>query len=237
MCRDGGTYDVHLQFVEPLLNSHLVQWKEKAHLPARLGVLSEDGVCKPFDEHGYGYVRSEAASAILLQKAKNSKRIYAQLIHSKCNSDGFKEIGITFPSRQDQANVIEEVLIESNIDPEEVTFVEAHATGPCISTKFRSGSKYQKSWECEVVISENKFSHLSKYRSYYEELQPSLVAIERTAAGDPEECAGIDAVIAKKRKTPLSVGSIKGNLGHSEQSAASSSIIKVSMATILSYAF
>ncbi|KAG5878860.1 hypothetical protein JTB14_003680 [Gonioctena quinquepunctata] len=96
---------------------------------ALLGVLSEDGVCKPFDEHGYGYVRSEAASAILLQKAKNSKRIYAQLIHSKCNSDGFKEIGITFPSRQDQANVIEEVLIESNIDPEEVTFVEAHATG------------------------------------------------------------------------------------------------------------
>ncbi|KAG5878855.1 Fatty acid synthase, partial [Gonioctena quinquepunctata] len=47
-----------------------------------------------------------------------------------------------------------------------------------------------------------------------------------TAAGDPEECAGIDAVIARKRKTPLLVGSIKGNLGHSEPSSASSSVIK-----------
>ncbi|KAG5876512.1 hypothetical protein JTB14_023116 [Gonioctena quinquepunctata] len=113
---------------------------------ALLGVLSKKGVCQPFDEHGEGYVRSEA------------------------------ETGITFPSRQDQAIVIGEVLTESDINPEEITFFEAHATG--------------------------------------------------TIVGDPEECAGIDAVIARKRKTPLLVGSIKGNLGHSEPSAASSSIIK-----------
>ena len=43
---------------------------------------------------GSGYCRSEAVVSLFLQKAAHSKRIYAHLVHSKNNSDGFKNQGI-----------------------------------------------------------------------------------------------------------------------------------------------
>ena len=44
---------------------------------------------------GSGYVRSEAVVAILLQKEPEAKRIYATVIHSKTNSDGYKDNGMS----------------------------------------------------------------------------------------------------------------------------------------------
>lgn len=46
----------------------------------RLGVLSNDGCCKSFDNSGNGYCRSEAISCILLQKTKDSRRIYSTVM-------------------------------------------------------------------------------------------------------------------------------------------------------------
>ncbi|XP_031358294.1 fatty acid synthase-like [Photinus pyralis] len=46
---------------------------------ARLGVLSADGTCKPFDENANGYARSETVSFVFLQKTKDARRIYAQV--------------------------------------------------------------------------------------------------------------------------------------------------------------
>lgn len=54
----------------------------------RLGVISRDGVCRPFDNDCAGYSRSEAICALLLQKARNAKRIYAKLVYSNTNCDG-----------------------------------------------------------------------------------------------------------------------------------------------------
>ncbi|GJQ79759.1 hypothetical protein Trydic_g23235 [Trypoxylus dichotomus] len=46
---------------------------------ARLGVLSQDGSCKSFDDNGDGYARSEGNVAILLEKAKDAKRVYCEV--------------------------------------------------------------------------------------------------------------------------------------------------------------
>ena len=43
---------------------------------------------------GDGYCRSEAVTAIFLQKSAECKRIYATVLHTKVNSDGYKEEGI-----------------------------------------------------------------------------------------------------------------------------------------------
>jgi len=43
---------------------------------------------------GDGYCRSEAVVAVYLQKKESAKRIYATLVHSKTNADGYKEHGI-----------------------------------------------------------------------------------------------------------------------------------------------
>lgn len=42
---------------------------------------------------GNGYVRSEAIVTILLMKSSEAKRVYASVVHSKSNTDGFKEQG------------------------------------------------------------------------------------------------------------------------------------------------
>jgi len=42
---------------------------------------------------GDGYCRSEAIVAVYLQKKEAAKRIYATLVHSKTNSDGYKAQG------------------------------------------------------------------------------------------------------------------------------------------------
>ncbi|KAJ3652435.1 hypothetical protein Zmor_018399 [Zophobas morio] len=95
----------------------------------RLGVLSPDGVPRVFDQGANGYVRSEACICILLQKSQNAKRIYAQIINTKANCDGFKKEGITYPSSQMQEELMTQMYKESNITPSELSYVEAHATG------------------------------------------------------------------------------------------------------------
>jgi fatty acid synthase len=94
-----------------------------------LGVLSNDGVCRVFDQDASGYGRGEAIASIFLQKAKNARRIYAQIINTKANSDGFKEQGITFPSTLAQKQLMTEIYDESGIHPSELSFLEAHGTG------------------------------------------------------------------------------------------------------------
>ncbi|CAH1160281.1 unnamed protein product [Phaedon cochleariae] len=99
---------------------------------ARLGVLCKDGVCKSFDEAANGYVRSEVIGVMILQKAKHAKRKYLELIHAKTNCDGYKETGITFPSKDSQYALMKEVYDESGISPYSLSYLEAHGTGTAV---------------------------------------------------------------------------------------------------------
>ncbi|CAG9770337.1 unnamed protein product [Ceutorhynchus assimilis] len=99
---------------------------------ARLGVLSSDGHCRPFDAAGTGYVRSEAIVSVLLQKSKDCKRIYAKLLHAKTNCDGYKEEGITYPSGVAQYNLLKEMYSESGVNPLDMSYIEAHGTGTIV---------------------------------------------------------------------------------------------------------
>ncbi|KYN04769.1 Fatty acid synthase [Cyphomyrmex costatus] len=96
---------------------------------ARLGVLSPEGYCRPFDSAGNGYSRSEAIVVIYLQKAKNAKRIYAICPHIKLNSDGYKEEGITHPSLLMQSALLKECYKECGIPTTCLDYIEAHGTG------------------------------------------------------------------------------------------------------------
>ncbi|XP_047360366.1 fatty acid synthase-like [Vespa velutina] len=95
----------------------------------RLNMLSLDGMCKAFDADGNGYVRAEAAVAILLQKSKDARRVYATVVNSKTNVDGKKIQGITFPNGDMQNKLMREVYLESGVNPADVVYVEAHGTG------------------------------------------------------------------------------------------------------------
>ncbi|CAH0546412.1 unnamed protein product [Brassicogethes aeneus] len=95
----------------------------------RLSMLSPHGMCKAFDASGNGYVRSEAAVVVYLQKASAARRVYATVLGAKTNTDGNKEQGITFPAGGMQNKLIREVYAESGVNPHDVSYVEAHGTG------------------------------------------------------------------------------------------------------------
>lgn len=96
---------------------------------AKLGILSMSGEDRPFDDDANGYVRSEAVSCIFLQRRKSAKRIYATLVKSAVNCDGFKIEGITYPSGNMQMKLIEKFYDEMKFDLNELGFIEAHSTG------------------------------------------------------------------------------------------------------------
>lgn len=96
---------------------------------SRLGLLSDDGKCKPFDSDGRGYVRSETVGVCFLQWASQARRVYAKVVHVKANSDGHKMDGISFPSGKLQEQLMREIYAEAQVDPRKVTYVEAHGTG------------------------------------------------------------------------------------------------------------
>ncbi|KAG5306378.1 FAS synthase, partial [Pseudoatta argentina] len=146
----------------------------------RLNMLSQDGKCKSFDVSGNGYVRSEAVVAIYLQKAKDARRVYAMVMHTKTNTDGYKSQGITYPNGEMQNRLMRETYSEAGINPADVSYVETHGTG--------------------------------------------------TKVGDPEEINSVDELFCKGRKTPLLIGSVKSNMGHSEPASGLCSIAKVLIA-------
>jgi len=48
--------------------------------------------------------------------------------------------------------------------------------------------------------------------------------------GDPVELATLDQVFCKGRQTPLLIGSVKSNMGHSEPASGLCSVVKVLIA-------
>lgn len=142
--------------------------------------FSKIGACKAFDESGNGYVRSDGCVVTFLQKANDSRRIYATVLNVRTNTDGAKDQGITFPNGQMQNRLIRETYEEIGLDPRDVTYVEAHGTG--------------------------------------------------TKVGDPQEVNSICDFFCKDRKTPLLIGSVKSNMGHSEPASGVCSIAKILIA-------
>lgn len=51
-----------------------------------------------------------------------------------------------------------------------------------------------------------------------------------TQAGDPQELFALDTVLCENRKSPLLVGSVKSNMGHSEPTAGLAGLIKILLA-------
>ncbi|KAH8409664.1 hypothetical protein KR222_001306 [Zaprionus bogoriensis] len=99
---------------------------------ARLGVLAADGYCRPFDKDASGYTRSETINCLFLQKRGNAKRIYASVIHSKTNCDGYKPEGITYPSGKVQEKLLKDFYNEIDIKPKDLGYLEAHSTGTVV---------------------------------------------------------------------------------------------------------
>lgn len=102
----------------------------------KASMLSADGRCRPFDEAGAGYVRSEGSAVLLLKPLEHALRdgdgIQAVILASGVNADGARKTGITIPSSEGQAELMAEVLRRSGLNPGDIDFIEAHGTGTAV---------------------------------------------------------------------------------------------------------
>lgn len=112
-----------------------------------------NGLSRPFDAQANGFVRAETVCAVFLQRSNDAKRIYAKLIHTKTSNDGAKPEGMFYPSKHVQKKLLEEFYDEIKIDPNEIGFVEAHATGTIAGDP-------QEAWAIDKVFCKNRESAL-----------------------------------------------------------------------------
>lgn len=98
----------------------------------KLGALSVDGRCKPFDASADGYGRGEGCGIVVLKRLSdaiaNRDNILALVKGSAVNHDGTSN-GLTAPNGSAQTAVIKQAIANAQIDPDQIQYVEAHGTG------------------------------------------------------------------------------------------------------------
>lgn len=98
---------------------------------SKSGMLSNTGKCRTFDQSADGYVRGEGVGVIVLKPLDKAiadhDNIRAVIRGDAVNHGGHSNF-LTSPSVQSQADVIVDALKKSNIDPETVSYIEAHGT-------------------------------------------------------------------------------------------------------------
>ncbi|MCT4598832.1 MAG: SDR family NAD(P)-dependent oxidoreductase [Vallitalea sp.] len=109
---------------------------EKSYLTlSATQAMSPDGICHTFDEKANGFVPGEGCGAVLLKSLskaiEDGDQIYGVIEASALNNDG-KTMGVTTPNPIAQQEVIEAALTKGNINPHDISYIEAHGTGTLI---------------------------------------------------------------------------------------------------------
>ena len=101
----------------------------QVHSKACADVLFYLGLTCPICCLADGYGRSEAVVSILLQRKSQAKRVYATILSTETNTDGFKPEGITYPSIDSQVKLMTSGQKRAGIHPHDMKYIEAHMTG------------------------------------------------------------------------------------------------------------
>lgn len=105
----------------------------KGYLYQETGTLSDDGHCRSFNKNATGSTGGEGAAFVVLKKLqdaiKDGDHIYAVIKGSGINNDARRKVGFTAPSIDGQAECIRIAQKVARIDPETVSYLEAHGSG------------------------------------------------------------------------------------------------------------
>ncbi len=96
-------------------------------------IFSKDGRCRAFDEQAQGTVGGNGVGLVALKRLADAiadgDHIHAVIKGSAINNDGSLKVGYTAPSVEGQVSVILEAQAMAGIDPDTITYMEAHGTG------------------------------------------------------------------------------------------------------------
>ncbi|PRD25157.1 UNVERIFIED_CONTAM: Fatty acid synthase [Trichonephila clavipes] len=141
----------------------------------KLGISTPTGNSRPFDVKSDGMIRTEAITAVFLQKAKVARRAYATVSAVRFYASGFNPEGISVTSETTMKRIMQDTLEEANIDQNEIEYVETHGTGTEI------GDRNEVKTLCELFCSNRK--------------RPLLIGTIKSNLGHTEASSGLCGII------------------------------------------
>lgn len=100
------------------------------------GILSPDGHCRAFDARGQGTIAGNGVGVVVLRRLEDAladgDTIHAVVKGSAINNDGALKIGYTAPGVDGQADVITMAQILGGVEPDTISYIEAHGTGTAL---------------------------------------------------------------------------------------------------------
>ncbi|MBD2200523.1 MULTISPECIES: type I polyketide synthase [Calothrix] len=135
------------------------------------GTLSPDGHCRAFDAKAQGTTIGNGVGVVVLKRLSDAladgDRIYAIIKGSAINNDGSGKVGYTAPSVNGQAEVIAEAMMLAGVEPETISYIEAHGTGTTLGDPIEIGalsqvfrSSTQKKGFCAIGSVKTNIGHL-----------------------------------------------------------------------------
>ncbi|KAK5574645.1 hypothetical protein RB653_009898 [Dictyostelium firmibasis] len=99
-----------------------------------MGIVTKGDQSKSYDEKADGFVRGEGVGIIILKKLDkaiiDNNNIYAIIKGVNNNCDGsFNKPSYIYPSKEAQANNINQALLNSKLKPNQIDYFEANAPG------------------------------------------------------------------------------------------------------------
>jgi amino acid adenylation domain-containing protein len=95
-------------------------------------MYSPDGHCRSFDAKASGTHFGDGAGTVLLKRLEDAVHdgdtIHAIIKGVGTNNDGSEKVGYTAPSVNGQAAAITAALAQGDVDPETISYIEAHGT-------------------------------------------------------------------------------------------------------------
>ncbi|MBD2410517.1 polyketide synthase [Nostoc calcicola FACHB-389] len=135
------------------------------------GIESPDGHCRAFDAKAAGTVKGRGLGLVVLKRLEEAIAdgdcIHAIIKGSAINNDGSDKVSYTAPSVNGQAKVIRAAQVMAEVEPDTISYIEAHGTGTslgdpveiaALTQAFRT--KTQKKGFCAIGSVKTNIGHL-----------------------------------------------------------------------------
>ncbi|KOP26849.1 hypothetical protein AMR41_08275 [Hapalosiphon sp. MRB220] len=144
-------------------------------------ILSPDGHCRAFDAKAQGTVGGSGVGIVVLKRLEEAiaDRDYIHAVIKGCgiNNDGANKVGLTAPSVDGQAAVISQALAFAEVEPETITYIEAHGTATPMGDPI------------EIAALTQVFSHYTQKKSF------CALGSVKTNIGHLDSAAGVAGLI------------------------------------------
>ncbi|MDG4829279.1 beta-ketoacyl synthase N-terminal-like domain-containing protein [Solwaraspora sp. WMMD1047] len=107
-------------------------WPAAGHRYSSGGIMSKDGLCRPFDADATGVVGGSGVLAVVLRRLADVGEeiaLHGVLLGSAVNNDGAAKAGFSAPAARGQADAIRSALASADVRATSLGYLETHGTG------------------------------------------------------------------------------------------------------------